>query len=119
MNAYAQTLQAAPVPTDWTGILWILAIVAIVAAGVYLHRRFPTQSAKADADLKAAGVKALQEISVKLDKALGKADAAAPAEPAAPAPVAGKSGQAGTFSVQVTGDPATDLAAITAAYYAK
>lgn len=118
MNAYAQTLQAAPPPTDFTAVIVFFAVVALVVLGVYLHRRFPSETAKAEAQGKAELAKALGDLRVTLATKL--ADKTGPTEdPAIPVltPTPGKQGQPGPLTVQCTGDPKADNAAWQAAYF--
>lgn len=111
-SAQAADLPSVPPPSDNSFLIFIVVIALIIGAGIYLHRRFPSQSDKAAAET-AAGIHALLQ---KLDQktALAPAPADAPAAPAAPA---GKNGVAGALTVQVTGDPKVDMPAINAAYF--
>jgi hypothetical protein len=122
----AQTLVPAAAPTDWSFYGFILVTVALVTLVIWLHRKFPSQTAKVDAELKTKSVDVGHRIADGLEALVAKIDkaAVAPAPAADPAPSpepvpAGKAGQAGKLSIDVTGDPATDLAAFQAAYFAK
>lgn len=135
MIAYAQTL--APVTTAATtssGVNWwalaALAVALLAVLGIVLYlrlrRRNPAAAAAiqtkigndAEAFAHAIAVAADSAVDRLIQARLAKMEAPPePAAPAAPAPSAGKAGQAGTFTLEVTGDPATDWPAITAAYY--
>lgn len=100
-------------------MLWlVLAAVVFVAAAIYLHRRFPSETAKAEAQGKAELAKAIGDLRVTLatklaDKTGATEDPAIPVLTSTP----GKQGQAGPLTVQCTGDPRTDNAAWQAAYF--
>jgi hypothetical protein len=118
--------QSSAVP-NWLVIVLAFVVLAIVVFLVLKHRD-PAEAAKIEASGKAF-VAQLQVEFDRLRTELSKNTSATSANTAAQAPStavpteaaapAGKSGTAGTFSVPVTGDPAVDIPAITAAYMAK
>lgn len=123
--AIAADLPTAATPTDWSLYGFILVAVALVALVVWLHHRFPSEAAKADIAVKTDAAAATRRVADALEALFHKHTTAPPAAPTAgpapaeaiPAQPAGKNGEAGLFSVQVTGDPKADLAAIQAQYF--
>ena len=122
MPALAQALQpvvAADSGTNWALILVAVAIVIGVCVIIYLKRNDPaaltsiTTTANAD-------MTAVRTELAKLTSAITQHTAAvAAATPGAVVPpvIVGKNGVAGTFTIEVTGTPATDMAAINAKYF--
>jgi hypothetical protein len=116
----ADALTPAPAPQDWTMLGLLFVVVALVAVGFYLHRRFPSQAAIADTEAKKLGTKAVQDLADAVHKLREQVALPPPVVGAivstASAP-AGKNGQAGPLTIQCTGDPAKDLASFQAAYF--
>lgn len=106
--------------SPWWGI--IALAVLLIGGFTFMQRRSPsTATSIEDAIRKAMGefTDAMHRIGQSIEShAAGTAPpAAATGEPPAPPPALGKNGVAGTFATTVTGDPAVDMPAITAAYY--
>jgi hypothetical protein len=132
-TAFAQ--QLAPVAASGSGVpTWLIfigvAAVAIVGGFFILKKKDPAEAAKLLTALDSAAARiegSAKSIAAALDSntyaTLASTKRAAVGSPATDAPAAaapaGKSGTAGAFSLTVTGDPAVDLPAINAAYFAK
>lgn len=130
-SAIAQTLTSATSVDahgmPWYG--WALVIVVGLAIGyIVLKRKNPAAATVVSVDAAHVASTISSTLSAEfvklralLESKIQPAPTPAPApteEPVAAAPPvpAGKSGVAGTFTLQVTGDPKVDLPALTAAY---
>jgi hypothetical protein len=122
VTAVAQTLQpvvAADGGTNWTLIAIGVLIAVAVVGFIYLKREDPAAltsvTTTANADL--ASVRAeLTKLSAAITQHTVAVTAATPGAVVPPV-VVGKNGVAGTFTIEVTGTPATDMAAINAKYF--
>ncbi|MGH7605391.1 MAG: hypothetical protein ACRENK_15525 [Gemmatimonadaceae bacterium] len=129
--AWGQTLtpvQPAAGGIDWWILGPIIIVLVVIGGFLYLRKKNPTAAAMvattASADVQAL-VADLHGWAASVE-ARFRGSGTGPEPPTvttlpepAPPPAPGKSGQAGTFSITVTGDPATDLPAMVTQYNAK